>query len=67
MNVFIWEVGGSQGTQCGSCLGSDMFSVKTELNNRLFPHSLLASVPSFDYVFLNIYLTKLSEQCRFGD
>lgn len=38
-------------TQLRGCLVSDMFSVKTELNSRLFPPGLLASVPPFAYVF----------------
>lgn len=51
MNVFIQEVEVSWETQHRGCLGSDMFSVKTELNCRLFPSGLLASVLPFAYVF----------------
>lgn len=51
MDVFIWEVGVSWKTERRGCLGSDVFSVKTELNSRLFPPGLLASVPPFAYVF----------------
>lgn len=51
MNVFIQEVKVSWEIQCRGCLGSDVFSVKTELNCRSFPPCLLVSVPPFAYVF----------------
>lgn len=51
MNVFIREVKVSWETQTKGCLGSDVFSVKTELNCRLLPPCLLAFVPPFAYVF----------------
>lgn len=51
----------SRETQRKGCLGSDMFSVKMELNARLFPPGLLVSVSPFAYVFKNIYLTKVSK------
>lgn len=43
-------------TQTKGCLGSDVFSVKTELNCRLLPPCLLAFVPPFAYVFLKIFM-----------
>lgn len=46
-----WEAGVSWETKCRGCLGSDMFSVKMELNSRLFPPGLLASVPLFAFIF----------------
>lgn len=63
MDVFIWEVGVSWKTERRGCLGSDVFSVKTELNSRLFP---LASWPLCLLLlmfFKNIYLIELSKQC----
>ena len=57
VNVFIQEGEVSWETQHKGCLGSDVFSVKTELNCRLLPPGLLASVPPFAYVFKNKYLS----------
>lgn len=47
---------GVLGAQCRSCLGPDMFSVKTEMIYRLFPPGLPASVLPFAYVLNKIFI-----------
>lgn len=56
MNVFIWKLSASWGTQRRSCLGSHTFSVKTEQNHGSIPPGLLAPVPPFTYVFKKIFI-----------